>query len=151
MDPAALSNLDPKLRETYERVMGTTGSAATPPSPLPDGTTSATAATEPAPATTQDSSTPAAAADSAAPQPPVSPDTLSTPAVDPIIANTATPDQPQTVTIDQPLPNPAASNVITPPHSHGGLLKVFYVLGGAVFFVIYILFWMKILNVSLPF
>lgn len=31
MDPNALSNLDPKLRETYERVMGTTGS--TPPTP----------------------------------------------------------------------------------------------------------------------
>ena len=113
MDPASLSNLDPKLRETYERVMGTTGSAAS--------------------------------------QPPVSPDALSTPAVDPILANTATPDQPQTVTIDQPLPNPAASNIITPPHGHGGLLKVFYVLGGVVFFVIYTIFCMKLLNVSLPF
>jgi hypothetical protein len=33
MDPKSLSNLDPKLRETYERIMGTSGDNTAPPAP----------------------------------------------------------------------------------------------------------------------
>ncbi len=150
MDPASLSNLDPKLRETYERVMGTTTPAAsdTPPTPPADGTTT-TPIVEPAPSTT-DTTTPTPSTDTPTP-PPVSPDELSTSAAPPAPDSLARAEQPQTVTISQPLPNPATSNVITPPHGHMGLIKVFYVLGGAVFFVIYIFFWLKIFNFNLPF
>lgn len=47
MDPKALSNLDPKLRETYERVMGTTTPSGSPTAPPP--VTSAPNETSPAP------------------------------------------------------------------------------------------------------
>ncbi len=149
MDPASLSNLDPKLRETYERVMGANGSAAaapTPPTPPTDSTT-ATPAVDPASATAA-----TAPKEEDAPQAPVSLDDINKREAAPVQESSPASDQPQTVTINQPLPAQAESNIITPPpHGHGGLLKVFYVLGGAVFFAIYVLFWMKILNVSLPF
>lgn len=35
MDPKKLSGLDPKLRETYERIMGTSSPSNQPPTPLP--------------------------------------------------------------------------------------------------------------------
>ena len=132
MDPNALSNLDPKLKETYEKVMGTnTASPAqsAPPTPV-DG----------APTPIQENP---------------NSDGLSAPIQPPLPDNPAqSSESPQTVTINQPLPNPAAasSDIITKPQGgHGGLIKVFYVLGATVFFVIYIFFWMKIFNISLPF
>jgi hypothetical protein len=82
------------------------------------------------------------------------------PADSPAVEISSTPNQdtaqpqdqePQVVTISQSLPTPTADNQIVQPHGHSGLIKVFYVLGITVFFVIYIFFWMKIFNISLPF
>lgn len=138
MDPSTLSNLDPKLKETYEKVMGTStvqaGQDQTPP-PTADGMQ---AEAQPAPNTSPANPNPG--------------DGLSAPVQGPLTEDPPQMEQPQTVTINQPLPNPMSSNIIAPKSSgHGGLLKVFYVLGGTVFFVIYIFFWMKIFNLSLPF
>lgn len=155
MDPASLSNLDPKLKETYERVMGTSSPAntSTPPPPA-DG-----AAGQPpaSPEQAADSSpvTPAQSIDTMTSSPQATPAdglnaTLSTPPAQNSVADS---DQPQTVTINQPTPAQAASSNILPqqPHGHMGLIKIFYVLGATVFFVIYVFFWMKIFNFSLPF
>jgi len=57
--------------------------------------------------------------------------------------------QPETVTISQPLPNPTAMNQINKPHGHAGLIKIFYILGAVVFFFIYVFFWVKIFNIKL--
>src|ERR1035437_9385683 len=49
MNPKSVNDLDPKLKETYERVMGTSlGASATTPSPAPVMTTQVTP-TEPQP------------------------------------------------------------------------------------------------------
>lgn len=158
MDPASLANLDPKLKETYERVMGTTA----PPDPVPTQSTTDGAAASDATPTDQKSDsaqspgpvTPATNTDAPAstPNAPSSTDGLSTPVAASLVQNPVSEsDQPQTVTINQPLPNPTPSNIITQPHGHMGLIRIFYILGATVFFVIYVFFWMKIFNFSLPF
>ncbi len=133
MDPTSLSNLDPKLKDTYERVMGTS-------TPAP---ADASAPTTPTASQTLADSAPAA--DSSTTE-----NTLS-----PLPENTSPASaepHPETVTINQPLPpTPAASAIIDKPHGHSGLIVVFYVLGAIVFFVIYIFFWAKIFNIALPF
>ena len=144
MDPNALSSLDPKLRETYERVMGANANSAPPPGAPP--------AADASPTTT-------APVGDAAPQPQPGLSTTPTPEQTPSSAspdaNAAAPvdpsqDQPKVVTITQSLPNPTPELQVAQPHGHAGLIKVFYVLGTAVFFVIYIFFWMKIFNFQLP-
>ncbi|HUQ85246.1 MAG TPA: hypothetical protein VM077_02880 [Candidatus Limnocylindrales bacterium] len=145
MDPASLSNLDPKLRETYERVMGATTPAAGTPPPAPDATTTPSTGE---PGVTQTVTTPPAE-NIPATQP--TPDGLSSTMTSSVLENSAPSEQPQTVTINQPLPAGNASGIISQPHGHSGLIKVLYYLGAAVFFVIYVFFWMKIFNISLPF
>lgn len=150
MDPNALSSLDPKLRETYERVMGTNSPITSEP-----GT----------PAQTGDNSltqNPALDANPATPGANISPAPASVPSETPNAPSTglstlipeapqAIDQQPKVVTISDNLPpNPAIENQIQEPHGHLGLIKVFYVLGTTVFFVIYIFFWMKIFNFNLP-
>lgn len=122
MDPNSLSNLDPKLRETYERVMGT--APATPASAGPTPTSPTTAPTDAIPAT---------------------------PAATPVM-NTpfATEQKPEAVTVSQPLPTTPLTPLPT-PKAHGGLIKVLYILGGIVFFAIYIFFWTRIFGLKLPF
>ncbi|HVF69088.1 MAG TPA: hypothetical protein VNA13_00840 [Xanthomonadales bacterium] len=142
MDPASLSNLDPKLRETYERVMGATTPAVSDTPPTADNPT------PPEAGATSTVATPIAA-DTA----PITPSTdeLSPTIPAPVMENSAPSDQPQTVTINQPLPNPTSMNQLKTSHGHMGLIKILYILGAIMFFVIYIFFWMKILNLNLPF
>lgn len=149
MDPASLSNLDPKLRETYERVMGTTPAPTDPPPTTSDATTATTTSTPTDTMTASEPSTPETVPTPATPaENPAAVDPLAAPAAD----TTSSPEQqPQTVTITQSLPNPTIENQIAAPHGHMGLIKIFYVLGAIVFFVIYVFFWMKIFNISLPF
>lgn len=160
MDPNSLTNLDPKLRETYERVMGTSASAKssaaaansipadqnpTEATPLPGTEAMPAPAPGAIPAPEPLDSLPSLG--NSAPSPSPTGDVLSAP----IAQSPLTSEQPQTVTINQPLPNPTAGNIITKPHGHMGLIRVFYILGAIVFFVIYVFFWMKIFNIKLPF
>jgi hypothetical protein len=162
MDPSALSNLDPKLRETYEKVMGT--NTAPPADPQPpqaaDGqqTTqspeqNASSATEaPASSTPTQADASASSENATSVNPAPASDGLSEPIQSPPPQDTMQSSEgPQTVTINQPVQNSASTEIITKPQGHMGLIKVFYVLGATVFFVIYIFFWMKIFNLSLPF
>jgi hypothetical protein len=153
MDPNALSSLDPKLRETYEKVMGTGAAPLADPAPATENTQPATPA--------------APVAADAAPQQPSASDqqhnqganaTGATPPPMPELSTSSSPEaasnqdqEPKVVTISQSLPMPTADNQLIQPHGHSGLIKVFYTLGTIVFFVIYIFFWMKIFNISLPF
>lgn len=154
MDPNTLTNLDPKLRETYERVMGTTTPAPAEPPAASDQPSAQipvpTPAADPLPITASEP-----APEQASPSPTPSTPTLSAPAADtlsaPLTQPLSTNDQPQNVTINQPLPDPSVSAFVAKPHGHMGLIRVFYILGGIVFFVIYIFFWMKIFNIQLPF
>ncbi len=158
MDPASLSNLDPKLRETYERVMGATpqaGTASPPPTAadaaVPDSQTSVLSPTPTeAPLTAPENasaSTPEGNTDSSLSASPVSADAA------PATATVTVDEQPKNVTIPQTAPaeDQQPINQIAKPHGHSGLIKIFYMLGATVFFVIYIFFWVKIFNFQLPF
>lgn len=107
MDPKSLSAIDPKLKETYERVMGTS---------VPQ-------------------------AQQAAPE-----NTPVTPA--PPVADVPEPPFPSNnspfMSSSAPLPNPATMNQNASP-----MLKIAYIVGGVIFFIVYTIFWIKIFN--LPF
>jgi len=120
MDPQALNNLDPKLRETYERVMGTPTETAPPAVFSPE---------TPLPTTPAETLVPAVES--------------------PAQSNT---NGGVTGVFQTPFTNtPTAAMQIPQPHDASPLLRVFYIVGALVFFVVYTIFWMKIFNISLPF
>ncbi|MBF8250213.1 MAG: hypothetical protein HW400_814 [Candidatus Levybacteria bacterium] len=157
MDPQKLSQLDPKLREAYQRVMGTT--IPTPPA---------------TPATPAQNQTPSPAAEPTTPPPPqIQPEPIPTPDIEP-------PIQPEPFSIPQPAidPNPQPipaggqtsdpavpaqpnsnfvqmnSEVPTAPSQNfasGIMMPILFGIVGLIFLVIYTFFWTKIFNFKLPF
>lgn len=184
MDPKSFAHLDPKLKETYARVMGTTTgtndapqnvTAPSDPStqsltPTPD--VSANPTDQPAmlssspdiapPPPMQDNSAPPNSSFFSNPSPATSElsqtpsgDGLSSPVQpQPAEQTPVTPYTPdvQTVTtgesFSQPLPSPS-SVTQGAPHETSALLKVLYIVGGAIFLAVYTIFWIKVFN--LPF
>lgn len=128
MDTQSLNNLDPKLKETYERVMGTT----TPPiSQTPPLNTNAAPLID---TTTPDSSK--GPADTSIPTTPYTPDNLRFQAA-----------------IQTPLATPVQQTPVgaTVPNQPSSMLHILYVVGAVVFFIVYTVFWVKIFNLPLPF
>ncbi len=135
MDPKAVSNLDPKLKETYDRVMGT----ATPGSP-------AGSAAPPAPAVA-----------------PVNADITQAQAAAPTVAPTETPQatgQPAynadnlrfQAAIQAPAGSvPVGGAVAKIPGQTSSLLRILYIIAAIVFFVVYTFVWIKVFNLPLPF
>ncbi|MBU3978873.1 hypothetical protein KKE68_04190, partial [Patescibacteria group bacterium] len=165
MDPKALAGLDPKLRETYEKVMGTstspanriTGSGpATPTSPPPadknrppaDKPSSTphfpspmTSIPPPNPSTTPDNPP------SNTIQPPVQVSNLD--ATQPIPTNTTLPSTQKSAIQPgkpmQPLPSPTSINkTIKSSNQSSPLIRVLYIFASIIFFAVYIIFWLKI-------
>ena len=144
MDPKALSNLDPKLRETYERVMGTPSPTATPlvptvnPTLSPIPTMGDGGALTPAPVTTTATvTTPDGTVAQATP--PVQP-------VNPWQNQANSSPNPFTPT-GQALPSPAT--VAGQDKGTSPMLRVLYIIGAVVFFALYSIFWIKVFK--LPF
>ena len=142
MDPNKLGQLDPKLKEAYDRVMN---AAATPPPPPPSAP-SQTAQTSPSPT---------------APPPPPPASNVTRP----FLQNTPPPDiapspvskpAPDHVEVTQ-TPGPIASKFpaykagTLKAHRGGNVPTILWVLLAAVFFVAYTLIWVRVLGVSLPF
>ncbi len=165
MDPKSIANLDPKLRETYERVMGNT---STTPSASPASTDNQPAQLSSTPGGSELSATPPTPV---APPPdfstPVSPEpqlssTLSAPASPPSYGAPTQPapayspvdnglsaaSQPSPIEPMQPLSSPAA---VAATQGTSSVVKLLYIFGGFVFFVVYVFFWIKIFNYQLPF
>lgn len=128
MDPKALGNLDPKLKETYERVMGAAPGAATPAQTTPQATPAAPNTT-PAPQPATGANVPSYTADNLKFQAAIQ--------QAPAAGNT-------TVT-------PITGVIPTPQHQTPPLLSALYIIGAIVFFVVYAYFWAKIFNLPLPF
>jgi hypothetical protein len=203
MDPTkSLDNLDPKLKETYARVMGTTADptqnvvpapsdpmtstmtppVAPPPADMSPNTFGATPTLAPSDgmSTTPGTGGPAigiapegtpsifSSPTEAAPVPPA-PDTANATA-SPFFSNPspaasngidssvpATPITPYTpmdagqnaAPMSQPLPSPSSINQVG-PHEVSPLLRVLYIVGAVVFFLIYTVFWIKVFNLPLP-
>ncbi|HZE87028.1 MAG TPA: hypothetical protein VE090_02360 [Methylomirabilota bacterium] len=141
MDPNSLNNLDPKLRETYERVMGTTtppASAATVPDQTPQANPQQT--TTPTPNTT---SSPSAPPNMVPDNAPVSP------------MNAYTSDN---LRFQASIQAPLAGGTLATPETHtqaaqsnSSLLRILYIIGAIVFFIVYTIFWIKIFKLPAPF
>jgi hypothetical protein len=162
MDPKSSAQLDPKLQEAYNRVMGTPTGPATPTDP-------AAPAANPTPAPT----------DQIGPiMPNVTPDptALTTPpTVDPTVSSTPTGPEPTPITPADPTlptptitPEPVQPVIETPTQptmttventaSHAFVAKkgmkispVILIVGGIVFLLVYTLVWVKVFNLSVPF
>lgn len=143
MDPKALSNLDPKLRETYERVMGTPSDAgasapASTLSPTPTTADGGTSTQATATVTTPDGTV--AQATSPLSTPPVQP-------VNPWQSQPAGASSPNPFTpTGQSLPSPAS---VSEGKETSPMLRVLYIIGAVVFFALYTVFWIKVFK--LPF
>ena len=132
MNPKAPSNLDPKLKETYERVMGTSFVSTTPPTQM-----------RPVQTTVAEES-----------QAPIAPEPI---AADPPLVDVANPTQemvqsPQMPKIGEPFKEtvfaPAATVTMkdkTSIYKKKNILQpVLWVVGGLIFFVAYAVIWAKV-------
>lgn len=128
MDPKSLANLDPKLLETYKKVMGTPTSPVI--SPLPNSSPSG------------------------AIQPPIQASNIT--AFKPAPANAPIPT-PQKYAVQpekpiRPFPSPASiGKLLTSSNQSSKLIRVLYIFASVIFFAIYIIFWLKIFKYPAPF
>lgn len=215
MDPTKLPTLDPKLKETYERIMGTQLNTSQPQEN----------ASQTAPQTPPDPNVPPPSTDQMANEPSVntaqssfpSMDQLQTPALDrqsaqqpqdsrpqadlssiqpstdqsvapPPSTEPPPPDMPNPTTDTQmpPIPQAMTNQAVEPPSStpmpaqpsqpqpfvanqatiategflagtaavpskKAGLLPIFYIVGGVIFFIAYIIFWIYFFQIPVPF
>jgi hypothetical protein len=130
MNPKTPANLDPKLKETYERVMGTSFASATPP-PAQPRPVQTTVVQEPQP--------PIAAQPVTPPPPPID------------VANPASEmvSSPQTPKIGDPFKEtvPPPATVVMKGNNakkKNILLPVLLVVGGLIFFIAYGVIWAKV-------
>ncbi len=126
MNPKQPADLDPKLKETYERVMGT---GATPPAPTPQRPVQTTVVDQPSPASPI--------------QPPTAQPTKSEPEMV---------QSPQTPKSNQSFKTPEAplANVMVKGPSVKGkksLMPVLLIIGGIIFFVSYAVIWAKLFGI----
>lgn len=149
MDPKTMPNLDPKLRETYERVMGTTLKPSSvdktrdnqkPTAPQTSPTASLSAGGTPGAVHKPESVSAAAIAQMGGTAheatPPVKP-----------VENTSH----STTTVRLDATNEEATHPAKDVKKKGKISPVFFIIGGVVFFVVYGLFWAKVLHLPLPF
>lgn len=157
MDPQKLSQLDPKLREVYMRVMGTDV-----PQPQAPSVQTPTSTPPPAPPTLEPQTNPTP--ELPIPQP-VSQPQPAIPQPQPVPTPEPMPQQPpmQATNFDQMnsevqaapssqnflAPIPAAQTMAVKKKHH--LLPILIVAAGLVFVAAYTLFWTKIFNFKLPF
>ncbi len=166
MDQNTLTSLDPKLRETYERVMGMatpTGasngnppplppSQNMPPAPIPEpsvytpqpptpNTTMPPAQTPPQPDMAMYTSPSTQQAELAALQPTMTGGNLQRPSGANMYPNE----------LMQSLPSPASVNQGATSTGMPPALRILYFAAGIIFFVVYAIFWLKIFKYPLPF
>ncbi len=126
MDPKTLPTLDPKLKEAYERVMGT---SLTPPAVQPTAPNTPTPSTGGPPPITSQSI-----------QPPVAP--IAQKVTVPVsLVPPVAPAYHATTTF-------VADNAVKP---QAKISLPILLLGGIIFLLVYALFWMKFFNFKLPF
>lgn len=134
MDPQKLSQLDPKLRDAYQRVMGTSvpPPQAPPPSPPPPTPTPTPAPVQDSVSTVQEPS-PIPTPEPTIPQP-----------TEPTAAATNFDQMKSEVATNQP----QAQTAVVKKKS---AMPILMVIGAICFIVIYTLVWTKIFNFKLPF
>jgi uncharacterized membrane protein len=156
MDQGQLSNLDPKLKEAYERIMGT---AVAPQTQTPAAVVQPkTAPEQPAAQSFAQPviqhSVPPIQQQPQHPQPIQTPPVIAEPAVSQPSTAFAAPSMTNSPLFDTDAANDqihayVASEVAGAKQSLK-LIQVMYLVGGLVFFVVYAFFWMKFFNLALP-
>ncbi len=165
MDPQKLSQLDPKLREAYQRVMGTSipqpqvapiqaQTPPPPPMPTPDPTPNPAPEPEPipneAPAKKEDP-TPSIQEPSVT-QPEISPPPEPTAsnfvqmnsevAAAPVTTETSSPN------FSAPIATPTQTIAVKKKNS---MMPILILIGGLILLIGYAYFWIKIFNLKIPF
>lgn len=126
-------NLDPKLKEIYERVMGTNVASAPPPQ---------TQAVPQAPAPIT------APVAQAAPLPTTTP----TPVVSPPPAQPAAPAPAANQThVQQKTAKGTTTFVAQQGSSSKTVLPILYLIGGIIFLLVYTIFWMRVFGIPVPY
>ncbi len=157
MDPQKLAGLDPKLREAYQRVMGTT--IPEPQAPITQVQTPAASPFDAIP-TNQPQMQPTMPSDPATePQPAINPQYQPAP-----MPESAMPTQPSSNFVQMnsevaATPTATSSNFTAPaPETQTVVVKkknvitpILYGFVGLIFIAVYTIFWAKILNFKLPF
>lgn len=160
MDQTQLSGLDPKLKEAYDRVMGTaTAASSATPSPDPVPATPTVNPAVVAPPTEQQTSEPVVATEEAShpliaevSEPTLSPAVEPTPAP-PVVQPAPTANAmfsggiPQTIGNDTQMQAYLADEVAGAKQSLK-LIQLLYIGGAILFFVVYALFWMRFFQVT---
>lgn len=163
MDPQKLSQLDPKLREAYQRVMGTPlpqvapaspagepiQAQTPPPPPIPTTNPIPNPAPEPEPEPqpipTPQPSIPQPVSqpkDAITPEPPVQPANF-------VQMNSEVPASPsQNFTTPAPM---AAVQTMAIKKKNGMMMPILFGIAGLIVIAVYTLFWAKIFNFKLPF
>jgi len=137
MNPKGINDLDPKLRETYERIMGTSIASS-----QPAAQTSAQAPAQPAPQ-------PILKTETVAPEPTVQP---GAPVTSPLPEMVQSPQvfkaSDPFKDIDPPPSEIIAKNGVVAPlaKKKRSLKPVLFVVGGIIFFVVYTLVWAVVLG-----
>lgn len=177
MDPQKLSQLDPKLREAYQRVMGTSMSDSapaggpTPPPPMPDPNsipqsqplpTTEPIPTPPPPTIENPTTQPTQPSEAPMSEPQSQP---LTPQPEAIPTLQSVPQQPpiQPANFDQmnsevaaPLPSanftaPAPQTQTNSLKKKNSMIPILIGIAGIIFIAVYTLFWTKIFNFKVPF
>lgn len=139
MDPKSGQQLDPKLQEAYNKVMGVSlDTPATPPSP-----------SSPTPPPTD---TPTVVTPPTAPTPPQHPSVSEEPTMSPA------PSEPSQELVTTPEPPIATmqSTISAKPQTFVAkkgmkISPVILIVGGIAFLLVYSLIWIKVFNLSIPF
>ncbi len=132
MNPKTVNDLDPKLKETYERVMGTTLGAKPTPAP--------TMQTQPVETTPLSSSAAEQMIpDSTRPEIP-EPSRIENSTVSQVFRADASNKNVETATVNPPSKNAVLTKI------NGKKILPFAIIGGIVFLVIYALIWAKLLG-----
>lgn len=135
MDPQKLSQLDPKLREAYQRVMGTPIPPPPPPPPMPDPNPVPQPLPTPEPIPTPEPAMPKPVSE---PQPAI-------PQQPPMQANNFVHMNSE---VAAPMPQ---TQTMAMKKKSGMMTPILFGIVGLVFIAIYTLFWTKIFNFKLPF
>jgi hypothetical protein len=145
MDPKSLNNIDPKLRETYERVMGTSAPTpevtTAPPPAVPDQTP-----VTPTPMLTTPEM-PSTAIPSGVPETPANTSNQPEYQKDNLQFQAAI-QSPFGTSFSSTAPAEPAEDATKKPSS---TLKFLYIGGAIVFFIAYTFFWIKVFNLPTPF
>jgi hypothetical protein len=162
MDPQKLSQLDPKLRDVYTRIMGTTIPTpqavqkptpidGAPPAPFINPVSDQSAQSQPTPIATQ----PSAPAPQAAPPPPsptqTNPNFVQMNSTIPAAPAAATTIPTQNFTAPSPAPVQAQTQQIIAAKKSGALKPIIFFFLGLILILGYTYFWIKFFNLKLPF